>query len=67
LITLDYDQSEMSGPPFCVQHQEVERLFSSRYQIDELASLDALLDSPHFRQRGLTALTERIYRLKPRP
>ena len=66
LITLDYDQNEMSGPPFSVQHQEVERLFSSRHQIEELASLDALLDSPHFRQRGLTALTERIYRLKPR-
>lgn len=67
LITLDYDQERMSGPPFSVGHEEVRHLFEERYRIEELASIDALDDSPNFRRRGLTALTERVYWLKPRP
>jgi thiopurine S-methyltransferase len=30
LITLDYDQSRMSGPPFAVSDEEVRRLYSGR-------------------------------------
>ncbi len=66
LITLDYDQDQMSGPPFSVQREEVDQLFDERYRIEELASLDALDDSPNFRRRGLTSLAERVYWLRPR-
>ncbi|MBK1719512.1 thiopurine S-methyltransferase [Thiocystis violacea] len=66
LITLDYDQEQMSGPPFSVQPDEVGRLFEDRYRIEALANFDALDDSPNFRRRGLTRLRERVYWLKPR-
>ncbi|TCT22139.1 thiopurine S-methyltransferase [Thiobaca trueperi] len=66
LITLDYDQNQMTGPPFAVHRDEIERLFGDRYAIRELATLDVLDDSPRFRQRGLTALTEQVWRLDPR-
>lgn len=63
LITLDYDQSQMAGPPFAVHREEVERLFVDRYAISELTRFDALDDSPNFRRRGLTALAEEVWRL----
>ncbi|NEX22242.1 thiopurine S-methyltransferase [Thiorhodococcus mannitoliphagus] len=65
LITLSYDQAEMSGPPFSVHRSEVETLYRERYRIDPLASFDALPESAHFQRRGLTALREEVYRLKP--
>ncbi|MBK1722840.1 thiopurine S-methyltransferase [Thiocystis violacea] len=65
LVTLSYDQGQMTGPPFSVQSAEVEHLFSETYRIETLASFDALAESPQFRQRGLTALSEQVYRLAP--
>lgn len=67
LITLSYDQAEMTGPPFSVQQAEVEQLYGETYRIERLASFDALPESPHFQRRGLTALREEVYRLKPSP
>ncbi len=67
LITLEYDQSRMQGPPFSVSAEEVERLFGERYGITMLAEVNALADSPRFAQAGLTGLWERAYRLSPRP
>lgn len=66
LITLDYDQSRMNGPPFSVQPPEIMQLFDSDHQIELLAEIDALAESPNFRKRGLTALTERVHWLRPR-
>ncbi|ADC62481.1 thiopurine S-methyltransferase [Allochromatium vinosum] len=66
LITLDYDQAQMSGPPFSVQPPEIERLFGVDHHIEPLAEIDALAESPNFRQRGLTALVERVHWLRPR-
>lgn len=65
LITLEYDQALMSGPPFSVHEDEVRRLFGTYHRVSTLAALDVLDESPRFRQRGLTALTERVYRLDP--
>lgn len=66
LITLDYDQREMTGPPFAVTDAEVERLFAARFRCSPLAAADVLADHPRFQARGLTALTERVYLLHRR-
>ncbi len=63
LITFDYDQQQMVGPPFAVPDDEVERLFADRYRITRLASFDVIDDSPEFRRRGLIAIAEQIWRL----
>lgn len=65
LVTLEYDQNEMSGPPFSVSETEVRQFYSQRYHIENLQSQDVLEDEPHFRSKGLTRLTEKIYRLRP--
>jgi thiopurine S-methyltransferase len=66
LITLDYDQTEMTGPPFAVGRDEVERLLADRYEIQALADFDIIEESPGFRRRGLTALSEQVWHLAPR-
>ncbi|AGA89687.1 thiopurine S-methyltransferase, Se/Te detoxification family [Thioflavicoccus mobilis 8321] len=66
LITLDYDQTKMAGPPFSVQPGEVERLFGDRFTLTAMADLDLIGESPKFRQRGLTTLREHVWRLDPR-
>ncbi|TVQ92119.1 MAG: thiopurine S-methyltransferase [Chromatiaceae bacterium] len=66
LITLDYDQNEMTGPPFAVTGAEVERLFGGTFTLAPLAAADVLAEHPRFQARGLTALTERVYLLRRR-
>lgn len=66
LITLDYKQREMCGPPFAVSHDEVCRLFAHDCTIDHLLQVDALGENPRFRDRGLTELSEHAYCLRRR-
>lgn len=65
LITMDYPQQEMSGPPFSVTMEEVQVLYAGRYEIEQIFELDILADSPRFKARGLTHLAEKVYRLHP--
>jgi thiopurine S-methyltransferase len=64
LITLDYDQARMSGPPFATPRQQVRRLFADRYDVAELACRQVLEQTPRLRERGLTALEECCYLLR---
>ena len=63
LVTLDYSQLEMSGPPFPVSVSEVEELFSEHSKICLLARLDVLDRYPHFYERGVSKLYENIFLL----
>jgi len=63
LITLDYPQDEMAGPPFAVRDDEVQALFGARFHIEPIARSDVLAENERFRQRGLTRLYEQVYRL----
>jgi thiopurine S-methyltransferase len=63
LITLEYPQSQMPGPPFSVKSEEVQRLYSPHFGIQEIARGDALVHEARFRARGLTELFEVCYHL----
>ena len=63
LITLDYPQEQMSGPPFSVDAAEVRRLFPEPCVIEPLANRNALEDSPHLKEKGLTRLQENAFLL----
>ncbi len=58
LITLDYDQSVMGGPPFSVGYEEVIWHYAFDHIIEFLAEEDVLHQEDKFRQRGLQQLTE---------
>lgn len=63
LVTLDYPQQEMDGPPFAVTGDEVDKLFGAHFEITSLGGQDILAENPRFQARGLTRLNERVYRL----
>jgi thiopurine S-methyltransferase len=63
LITFDYPQAEMSGPPFAVSAEEVESLYSPHAEVRLLAQVDALEATPRFQERGLSRLHENIFLL----
>ncbi|WP_435626502.1 thiopurine S-methyltransferase [Candidatus Ferrigenium straubiae] len=63
LVTLDYPQAEMSGPPFAVSVDEVNALYRDHAGIRLLAQLDVLAQNPRFRERGLSRLQENIFLL----
>jgi thiopurine S-methyltransferase len=63
LITLDYDQSEMSGPPFAVPSREVRDLFDGACMVEPLQREDCLGREPRFREKGLSRLHESAWLL----
>jgi thiopurine S-methyltransferase len=66
LVTMEYPQGEMSGPPFSVGEDEVRRLYEVRYTVTHLHTKDILAENPRLRERGLSALREKVYRLAAR-
>ena len=65
LVTLEYAQEQMNGPPFSVSAKEVRELFAE-CRLEELASVDVTADpsNSRFRQRGLNQLVERVFRIE---
>lgn len=63
LITVDYPQPEMQGPPFSVSSGEVEALYREHAEVRLLAQLDVLAQNPRFQERGLSRLQESIFLL----
>lgn len=65
LVTMEYEQTEMAGPPFAVHEDEVRTLYEPRYHVTRLYDKDICAENPRFRERGLSALREKVYRLVP--
>lgn len=63
LITLEYDQSKMDGPPFSVSEDEVRSLYQANYQVKQLSAQDVLGENERFRAKGLDYMNECIYQL----
>lgn len=66
LVTFDYPQPEMEGPPFAVSPDEVEALYQKYVEIRLLKQMDILAQEPRFQKRGLSRLRESIFLLTPR-
>lgn len=64
LITLEYDQSEMLGPPFSVPTDEVYRYYSAAFSVNLLESNEIVDERPRWRKVGLSALRESVFHLE---
>jgi thiopurine S-methyltransferase len=64
LVTLDYPQTEMDGPPFAVSDTEVHELYT---RVQPLTSQDVLVQNDRFRQRGVSRLNENAYLIELSP
>lgn len=65
LVTLEYEQTTMEGPPFSVLEDEVRQLYQRDYGINPLFEQDVLDIYPRFHDRGLNALREKVFLLTP--
>ncbi|MFJ4397664.1 thiopurine S-methyltransferase [Pseudomonas sp. NPDC089396] len=63
LVTLDYQQELLAGPPFSVTDEEVRRGFAG-WQVEEVEAVDVIGQSPKFLQAGVKRLVERVYRVR---
>lgn len=63
LVTMEYAQSQMTGPPFSVGEDEVQRLYAHSHGIHLLSREDVLANEPRLRSRGLTRLFVVCHRL----
>jgi thiopurine S-methyltransferase len=61
---MDYNQSEMEGPPFSVSDEEVSQLYADICTVQQLSCTDILHSQPGFLVRGLTRLSEQVWRME---
>ena len=59
LITLEYDQTLMDGPPFSVGSEEVRRHYADSYDVSHLRGVDV-----QGGLKGITAATQHVWHLK---
>jgi thiopurine S-methyltransferase len=65
LITLEYDQSVLPGPPHSVPANEVRDLFAGQYEIIEVNRGQTRALSPKFKEHGIETVGEAVYILQP--
>ena len=61
LIALEYDQAEMSGPPFSVPTDEIFQRYNSAFSIQMLETGNIIDERPRWRKVGLSALQESVF------
>ncbi|KAF1048673.1 MAG: Thiopurine S-methyltransferase [Herbaspirillum frisingense] len=64
VITLEYAQEQMDGPPFSVAEDEVLRIYAAHSEAAAIDRRDILEKEPKFIERGLKQLDTVVYRLE---
>ncbi|SHI24997.1 thiopurine S-methyltransferase [Ferrimonas marina] len=63
LVTLEYPQAQLAGPPFSVPESEVQALLAPHFELELLSRQDVLADNGRFQAKGVERLEECCYRL----
>lgn len=63
LVTFDYDQQALDGPPWSIDDALVHSLFASRFEVQPLEQRPAPV-SPRFAAAGITEVREAAYLLR---
>lgn len=63
LVTFEYDQSLISGPPHAVLEDEVQALYGQRCEIERLSRRPLAGLPPTFAAAGVTDANETVYRI----
>ena len=64
LISMDYDESKMNGPPFSVSEHEVRARFEKKFSVDLITQASGPDIVGHLAERGLDTLNEKVYLLR---
>jgi thiopurine S-methyltransferase len=66
LVSLSYPDGQIAGPPFSTPLESVAELFGATHDIGLRETRDGLAQSQNLRARGVTALDEMAYVLRPK-
>lgn len=66
LITLEYDQAKVDGPPHSIQETEVQSLFKRNFEIHVLKTETTSDIGPKFKNNGINHVTQKVYMLTKR-
>jgi thiopurine S-methyltransferase len=64
LVALDFDPSQLEGPPFAIPASQVRSIFKTWFSVDCLEDREVIGVNPHLRDRGLKSLREAVYLLR---
>lgn len=67
VVTFEYPQERIAGPPFAVMPLEAHRLFDSAFSVREIDRLDIVEERPKFVDVGIRLVHEVAYRLERLP
>lgn len=63
LLTIEYEQAQVTGPPFAVLPEEVAARYGARCSIDCLETAEVSAVPPHFAQAGVESARESSYHI----
>lgn len=66
LISMDYDEHKMEGPPFSVPEKAVRALFEGEFSVEIIARSSGPDAVGNLAERGLDTLNEKVYLLRRR-
>jgi len=66
LVTMEYPQTEMQGPPFSVSKDEVMSVYGDDYHVSHSETQDILAQEDRFRDKGVSRMAEHVFTLIPR-
>jgi len=64
LISFEYDQTKMDGPPFSVDEKEIRDLYESHFSITSVHQFNENVNIGKFANRGLKYVSEKVYILQ---
>jgi thiopurine S-methyltransferase len=64
LLTLNYPQQQMSGPPYALSESEVVSLFSKGFECQQLQCFDDIENEPKFLHAGVDFIEKATYCLQ---
>lgn len=65
LVTVNYSDDEMKGPPFSVTEAEVHRHYDKKFLVERISTAETFADLSQL-HRGGNALVEQVYRMTTR-
>lgn len=63
LLSFEYDQTKVQGPPWSVEETYINEFFGSDFKVEILDSNLVEITSPKFKKNGLEQATQKIYLL----
>ena len=64
LLTLNYPQSQISGPPYAVNEAEVALLFKVEFKYEQLECFDDIQNEPKYQQANVDFIEKAAYCLR---